>query len=84
MCLLILPGKGEGWDLKRDNLRGNHSNILCITEAHSFCDSIEEKGNFWAESSDDSLISCTLMAYHCCQPSNGKVRLTWGFFFSSE
>lgn len=82
MCLLILPGKGEGWDLKRDNSKGNHSNVVCIMEARSFCGSMEEKGNFWAESSDDSLISCTLMAYHCCQPSNGKVdKLTWGLFF---
>lgn len=73
MCLLILPGKGEGWDLKGDRLKGNHSNIVCIMEAHSFCGSTEEKGNFWAESSDDSLISCTLMANHCCQLLMGKL-----------
>lgn len=82
MCLLILPGKGEGWDLKRGKLKENHSNIVCIMKARSFCGSIEEKGNFWAEYSDDSLISCTLMAYHCCQSSNEKVnKLTWVLFF---
>lgn len=82
MCLSILPGKGEGWDLKCDKLKGNHSNIVCIVEACSFCGSIGEKGTFWAESSDDSLISCTMMAYHCCQPSSRKVnKLTWGLFF---
>lgn len=46
MCLLILPGKGEGWDLKCDKLKGNYSNIVCIREARSFCGSVEEKGNF--------------------------------------
>lgn len=46
MCLLILPGKGDNWDLKRDKLEGSHSNLACITEACLFCCFIEEKGNF--------------------------------------
>lgn len=50
MCLLILPGKGDGRDLKRDKLEGSHSNIVCITEAHSLCCFLEEKGNFCSES----------------------------------
>lgn len=49
MCLLILPGKGDDWDLKHDKLKGSHSDIACITEARSLCCSTEEKGSFRTE-----------------------------------
>lgn len=50
MCLLILPWEGDDWDLKRDKLEGSYSNVVCITKACSLCCSVEEKGNFCAES----------------------------------